>query len=195
MAVPGQIRLTPGKEEGMKTIKMSVVLAIVLSVATAMTLAPTASAARSAPRTACASALQAPITGTAVDSAGNTATYNLCYTLQKFTNVNGALTAVGTVTGTWTDSVTGVTTNVKRTVTAPAAANGSCTILDLTIGPIHLDLLGLVVDTNAIHLTITAQQGPGNLLGNLLCAVAGLLDNNGSLAQIIGLLNQIVDQL
>jgi hypothetical protein len=47
--------------------------------------------------------------------------------------------------------------------------------LDLTIGPTHLDLLGLVVDTNQIHLTITGEQGPGNLLGNLLCGIAGLL--------------------
>jgi hypothetical protein len=115
--------------------------------------------------------------------------------LQKFTIVDGTLTAVGKVTGTWTDTVTGVTTNVKQTVAAPAAASGTCTILDLTIGPIHLDLLGLVVDTNAIHLTITAEQGPGNLLGNLLCAVAGLLDNNGLLTQIVDLLNQIIAQL
>jgi len=45
----------------------------------------------------------------------------------------------------------------------------SCQILDLTLGPLHLDLLGLVVDLNQVHLQITAQQGQGNLL----CAVAG----------------------
>ncbi len=59
-----------------------------------------------------------------------------------------------------------------------AAPMGPCTILDLTIPPIYLDLLGLVVQTQTtIHLTITAVPGPGNLLGNLLCDVAGLLDN------------------
>ena len=47
-----------------------------------------------------------------------------------------------------------------------------CPILDLTIGPIHLDLLGLVVDTNTIHLTITADS-EGGLLGSLLCSLAG----------------------
>lgn len=47
-----------------------------------------------------------------------------------------------------------------------------CPILDLTIGPIHLDLLGLVVDTNTIHLTITADSEDG-LLGSLLCSLAG----------------------
>jgi hypothetical protein len=47
-----------------------------------------------------------------------------------------------------------------------------CDVLDLTLGPIHLDLLGLVVDTNTIHLTITADS-EGGILGSLLCSLAG----------------------
>jgi hypothetical protein len=47
------------------------------------------------------------------------------------------------------------------------------------LGPLHLDLLGLNVDLNQVHLNITAQPGPGNLLGNLLCSVTNLLDNTG----------------
>ena len=46
-----------------------------------------------------------------------------------------------------------------------------------------------------VHLNITAEQGPGNLLGNLLCAVAGLLDNGGALTSITSLLNQILQAL
>ena len=38
---------------------------------------------------------------------------------------------------------------------------------------------------------ITAQQGAGNLLGNLLCAVANLLKGSGALAGIQNRLNQI----
>ena len=41
-------------------------------------------------------------------------------------------------------------------------------------------------------LDITAQTGAGNLLGNLLCAVAGLLDNPSGLVR---LLNQILAAL
>ena len=44
-------------------------------------------------------------------------------------------------------------------------------------------------------LDITAQQGPGNLLGNLLCAVAHLLDSNASgsgLNGLAALLNRIL---
>ena len=76
-----------------------------------------------------------------------------------------------------------------------AQATGTCEILDLVLGPLHLDLLGLVVDLNQVHLTITAEQGPGNLLGNLLCAVAGLLDGNIPAAGLGGLLNQIASLL
>lgn len=53
---------------------------------------------------------------------------------------------------------------------------GECPILELVIGPIFLDLLGLQIETNTIEINITAVAGEGNLLGNLLCAVASLLD-------------------
>ena len=58
----------------------------------------------------------------------------------------------------------------------PPAPAGSCQILNLSLAPIHLDLLGLVLDTSQIDVRLIAVPGPGNLLGNLLCAVAGLLD-------------------
>jgi hypothetical protein len=67
-----------------------------------------------------------------------------------------------------------------------------CKILDLDIGRIHLDLLGLVVDLAPIHLDITAVEGPGNLLGNLLCALVGILDPNSALADF---LNNLLGQL
>jgi hypothetical protein len=118
----------------------------------------------------------------------------------NFSVVNGALTAAGTYTGTLTNLATGAFATASGTFGgAPVTGGtGSCQILDLTIGPIHLDLLGLVVDTNAIHLNITAQQGPGNLLGNLLCGVANLLNGNTSpnaLQQLANLLNQILGRL
>jgi hypothetical protein len=52
-----------------------------------------------------------------------------------------------------------------------------------------------VVTLDVVHLNITAEQGPGNLLGNLLCAIAGLLDGGGPLAGITALLNQILGAL
>jgi len=177
-------------------VRLTLVAAAIAAIVSGFTIAPAAPAAPKAPKTDCSSALQAPLTGTFTDAAGNPATYDLCYTLKKFTNANGQLTAVGMVTGTATDTVTGVTQQVKqKSIASPAAAAGTCTILDLTIQPIDLNLLGLIVHTDTIHLEITAQSGPGNLLGNLLCDVANLLNSNGSLSQIIDLLNQIIGQL
>ena len=47
-------------------------------------------------------------------------------------------------------------------------------------------------------VALVGATGAGQLLGNLLCAVAGLLDGGplaGLLGQLVGLLNQILDQL
>ena len=51
-----------------------------------------------------------------------------------------------------------------------AMAPGPCQVLDLVLGPLHLNLLGLVVDLNQVHLQITAAPGEG-VLGDLLCSL------------------------
>jgi len=77
----------------------------------------------------------------------------------------------------------------SATAAAPAA---SCQILDLRLQPLDLNLLGLVVHTDTIHLNITAVSGSGNLLGNLLCAVTRLLDAGALGASLAALLNTIL---
>jgi hypothetical protein len=57
-------------------------------------------------------------------------------------------------------------------IRAVAAQQQTCPVLELTLGPLHLNLLGLVVDLNRVHLTITAIRG-GGLLGDLFCGLAG----------------------
>jgi hypothetical protein len=122
-------------------------------------------------------------------------------TVDRVVNRGGELVAVGTVTGVLTDATTGAQLDsiTNHAFTAPVQlqqTTGSCEILDLVLGPLDLELLGLVVTLDTVHLNITAEQGPGNLLGNLLCAVAGLLDGglnlNALLGSIAGLLNQIL---
>jgi hypothetical protein len=78
-----------------------------------------------------------------------------------------------------------------------ASARAACPILHLVLGPLDLDLLGLQVHLDRVVLNVDAQPGPGNLLGNLLCAVAGLLDGGlqGVLGQLVALLNRILGQL
>jgi len=93
---------------------------------------------------------------------------------------NGALQLVANAT---TAGGTAFQIPLTLTNTTPNAATP---ILDLHVGEIHLDVLGLKVDTSEICLKITAQPGPGNLLGNLLTNVAGLLDQGLDLNQILG---------
>jgi len=87
--------------------------------------------------------------------------------------------------------VANATTATGRAIQIPltltnTTPNAATPILDLHVGAIHLDVLGLKVDTSEICLAITAKSGPGNLLGNLLGDVAHLLDQGLSLDQILG---------
>ncbi|MGY2702905.1 hypothetical protein ACVW2K_002489 [Nocardioides sp. HB32] len=78
-----------------------------------------------------------------------------------------------------------------------AGAQVTCDILHLVLAPLDLDLLGLQVHLDRVVLNIVAQSGAGNLLGNLLCAVTGLLDGGlgGVLGRLSNLLNQILGVL
>ena len=128
------------------------------------------------------------------------------YTIDRFTRARsgryaGRLVAVGTVRGT-----SGGKRYARRGVVIPAKLTdpassaqalpdlpNACRILNLQLGPINLNLLGLVVRTNAIQVRIDAQRGPGNLLGNLLCGITGALDpGNNTLGQLAAALNAIL---
>ena len=176
-----------------KTLKRTgatlvLVVALALAAVAALATAPSASAAPPQRATAPASL---PVVGTL--ATGGTFTGTL--TNLQFVNQNGALAVAGNLTGTLTNAVgtvLGTVTNVPVTLPITGAqATGSCQILDLVLGPLDLNLLGLVVHLDTVHLNITAQRGPGNLLGNLLCAVAGLLDNTGG-GNLANLLNKLL---
>lgn len=146
--------------------------------------------------------LAVPVVGTGTDGA-----FAGTFTLQRFVPNGTGVDAVGMLTGIVTKA-TGEAVSVVQTIRIPAnvstgtasmstaAATISpaaiCPILHLDLGPLHLDLLGLQIDLSRVILDITAESGPGNLLGNLLCAIVGLLDSPTGLAQ---LLNQILSIL
>ena len=145
------------------------------------------------------------------------------YTIERFVNSGGKLYSVGTLKGK-----AGSKKINKEGVRLPAAvannaaagssqaqasqvpplplplpplpAGNACSILSLNLGPINLNVLGLVIRTNEIQLRVDAVQGPGNLLGNLLCAVTGLLNPatggagvaNTPLAQLVQILNALL---
>jgi hypothetical protein len=116
-----------------------------------------------------------PVTGTF----GSGGTFKGVLDITRFATSNGQVVAVGKLSGTATRASGVIARSViNQAVQIPLQqATGTCTILHLVLGPIHLNLLGLHIDTNRIVIDITAESGPGNLLGNLLCAIAHLLDN------------------
>jgi hypothetical protein len=143
------------------------------------------------------------------------------FNVTRFVARDGKLLAVGTIIATVPDGagvrsiITAATLPVDTTASgSPSAVTASslaaaapadvsalavCGILHLVLGPLDLNLLGLVVHLDRVVLDISAAPGPGNLLGNLLCAVAALLDGGLPIAnllnQIANLLNQILAAL
>ena len=138
--------------------------------------------------------------------------------VERFTIINNKLWVLGTISGTTQSGKSFVATGAKAevenmrsvTLNASAVANApegfqlaqaACPILQIDIGPIEIDLLGLVIELpQGLELNIIAEPGPGNLLGNLLCAIANLLNPGiptlpGLLQQLVNLLNQILQAL
>jgi hypothetical protein len=164
--------------------RLMLVAALALTIATAATVAPLASAA---PPTATISNTISGTTATRLNVAGTLSNI-------RFVNQQGQLALTGVLNGQVTDAVGNVLATITNLPvnlpTIGAAPNGTCSILDLTLGPLHLDLLGLVVDLNQVHLTITGQTGNGQLLGNLLCGLANALNGNGG--GLAGILNRLL---
>jgi hypothetical protein len=172
------------------------IAALVAVFATAVALAVPAASTAAPPSSG--STVVVPITGTVTDLLGGAGSFVGTFTLQSVQVVNGQLTAVGTLSGTLTNAlgnVIGTITNAP--ISIPLQASGTCDILNLTLGPLDLNLLGLMVHLDQVHLDISAQAGPGNLLGNLLCSVAHLLDSGNAnvLNAIANLINQILARL
>ena len=125
------------------------------------------------------------------------------YTIQRFETRAGKLYAVGTITGKLKNrKVSRSNVAIPATLTgddgAATTAQDACDILHLVLGPLDLNLLGLRVQLNQVKLDITAVPGDGALLGNLLCALTGILNQNGLLTQLqnlVGGLNQVASAL
>jgi hypothetical protein len=161
-------------------------------------------AAAPAPRAVTASARAAaaaaaipamPVTGNLVNATGDVVG-TVTGQVTRFAVRGGKLVAGTNLTGR-----TGSASQTQRFLlpvtraTNPVDPSGviNCQILNLVLGPLDLNLLGLRVQLNRVLLNITAVAGSGALLGNLLCAVAHLLDGPAFLANVAALLNQILD--
>ena len=159
--------------------------------------------------TGIASAQDSPARLTQVVPVTGTKNFKGTYTIERFVKRGNKVYSVGTIKGKVRGKrVTKENVRMPATVGNGAAARASqvplplpplppgnaCAILSLDLGPINLNVLGLVVRTNQIQLRIDAVQGAGNLLGNLLCGITGIL--NPSLANTpLGQLAQILNAL
>jgi hypothetical protein len=65
-----------------------------------------------------------------------------------------------------------VRTARTSSVRSVQSATRICDVLNLNLGPLHLELLGLIIDLNQVVLTIKADSN-GGLIGGLLCGLAG----------------------
>jgi hypothetical protein len=192
----------------------SVTLAALLAV---LPLSPTAAYAQGQGQGNGKAAMSVPITGTATPEAGGAAqTLTGTFTVLRFerasdpTNPNVKIAAVGTLVATLAATETAAARTIVTQVAMPlntdpstGAAGGcgetvemQCEILNLVLGPLDLNLLGLRIELNQVILAITAI--PGALLGDLLCSIAGLLSGGllgQVVGQVIGLLNTLLGAL
>lgn len=158
---------------------------------------PVAASAQSTPTSESVSSFKSvPVSGKA---SNGRAFKNGHFSVQRFvTRPNGKTYAIGTLTGNVglrhiNRSNVAIPISVQHTGIATTAA--TCQILNLVLGPLHLNLLGLHIDLNQVVLNITGTTGNGQLLGNLLCGLANLLNGNSALSSQLGGLLNILNQL
>jgi hypothetical protein len=175
---------------GRRVQLIAAVLALLLTGTFAVFASP-ASAAPAAPASALGT-MTSEVTGTFTDAAG-VGTFTGTFVPSQFTADGDNANATGVLQGNLVsaDGTSRAVTQNQTFQVNQVQAIG-CEVLDLVLGPLDLDLLGLVVHLDRVHLNITAVPGAGNLLGNLLCAIVGLLDGGGPLSGIVALLNQIL---
>ena len=126
------------------------------------------------------------------------------YAIKRFERRGGKLVAVGTLKGTLKNrKVTRKNVRIPAALSEAAQSSqvppvptpGACRILNLGLNPIDLNLLGLRVATSRIAALIEAVPGANNLVGNLLCAVTGLLGPDvlaGAINNLAAALNAIL---
>jgi hypothetical protein len=74
-------------------------------------------------------------------------------------------------------TTSGTTSSTAMKSSVPPVPPGSCEVLDLILGPLHLDLLGLIVDLygpsrqQPVEVLVTADPN-GGILGSELCQAA-----------------------
>jgi hypothetical protein len=189
-----------------RTLLASAVLALAMAVGLSSMGAGGAAAAESSPRSVVGKSDAGKITSTVVGRTSNGDKVTGSFTPIRTVERDGVLYMKGFLRGVIQDAgpntkFSGVKSIPIKKINGSPLANGrvaanaaACDILNLVLGPLDLNLLGLEIHLQRVVLDIVAVAGAGNLLGNLLCAVAGLLDG-GPLAGLLGQLQTLLNQI
>ena len=135
-------------------------------------------------------------------TAKNGKKFNGTYTIKRFTHSGSKLYAVGTLKGRLKGRrVTKNNVRIPASLARPASAAqipptpNACQILNLTLQPIDLNLLGLRLRTSRIDLRLEGVPGAGHLVGNLLCGILGILDPQAATPATPSQLTQVLNAL
>jgi hypothetical protein len=77
--------------------------------------------------------------------------------------------------------------------------HGECTILNVVLGPLTLNLLGVTVELNncsngPVRVCVSATAGQG-VLGDLLCGLADAGGLNVTLQDLLGIIDNLLTHL
>ena len=130
-------------------------------------------------------ATASPAGAAAPSAAQSNGVMHVGFAVQKFVKQGKTLVAVGQTIATVTTDQGTYTSTSRSSVRSPeggssrverphnaAGVQRICNVLNLNLGPLHLALLGLIIDLDKVVLNITADSN-GGLLGGLLCGLAG----------------------
>jgi hypothetical protein len=150
--------------------------------ATVMVLVATAALAFAAAATSAGTASQSRALATGPTSAAQIGSVNVTLKIGKFVKRGRSLVAVGTAVAQFQPTVANPNNLQPATVSKQftarvttlksfASTQRICPVLDLTLGPLDLNLLGLIVHLDTVHLTIRANSR-GGVLGSLFCSLS-----------------------
>lgn len=162
--------------------------------------------------------------GTAVTPTAVTPTVTGSFSIQRFARTTEeAVAAVGTLTLSFTDPTSNAARTIITQVAMPLAKSGNtatpgdtsgqpqaisptlqasppastqaCEAPSLVLGPLDLNLLGLAVQLDKMNVDFAVVQGAGERLGTLLCQVSSLMDGAAPPADLVRLLNTLLDTI
>jgi len=146
------------------------------------------------------------------------------FSIRRFARTtNDAVAAVGTLTLTLTDPASNAARTIVTELALPIARAGdpeapgappaqpspigptpqtfaaaeasTCETLSLVLGPFQFDVLGTAVQLNEANVDVIAVPGASERFKNRLCGLTALMDGAAPRAEVVRMLNRLLDTL